>query len=135
MIIDSARPLRVVFGWQAAATALLAVLSGWLAGVDGAVSAVLGGGVALAGGVSFALLLPGASNRSPSVWGALRGALRAEAVKVGVIVLLLWLVLTTYRQVVVLGFIGTFTVAVIIFSMAALVRSSVTLETGKNNVN
>jgi len=64
--------------------------------------------------------------------------LKAEGAKVGVIVILLWLVLAVYKEVVILGFIGTFIVAIIIFSMAIFLRNPALLEmpeAGKNNVN
>lgn len=116
---------------QIVMTGSLALLSGWLAGPHAALSAFLGGAVALAGGLVFALMLPGPgkvreSAQSVSVglaWDGLATVLKAEAAKIGVIVLLLGLVLATYKQVVVTGFIGTFVLAIVIFSMAIFVRN------------
>jgi F0F1-type ATP synthase assembly protein I len=48
--------------------------------------------------------------------------LRAEAVKLVLMVLLLWFVLATYRDVVAIGLIGAFIATVLIFTMAILVR-------------
>jgi hypothetical protein len=48
--------------------------------------------------------------------------MRAEAAKIGVIVLQLWLVLTAYGSVVPAVFIGTFIVAVLMYAVALLVR-------------
>jgi ATP synthase protein I len=127
------RPLLIVFGAQTAVTIMLAVISGWSAGVPGAISAVLGGAVALAGGLAFALFMP--RKTCPTAFDILSRMLRAEAAKVGVIVLLLWLVLTAYKEIVMVGFIGTFTIAVIVFSLAVFIRNPVLLETGKNNVD
>ncbi len=132
------RPLRIVMGWQLVLTMLLAIVCAWLAGVHGAISAVLGGVVAMAGGLAFTWL---ASSRkklpqAPEVaWDGLTQIFKAEAAKVGVIIVLLWLVLATYKEVVVLGFIGTFILAVIIFSMAIFLRNPMSLETGKNHVD
>ena len=61
--------------------------------------------------------------------------LKAEGVKVLVIVILLWLVLASYKEVVLVGFIGTFIVAVIIFSMAIFLRNPAQLDAGKQNVD
>jgi ATP synthase protein I len=49
-------------------------------------------------------------------------ALRAEAVKIGLIVGLLWLVLAAYGNVVVPALVGAFAVTVVIFAMAFFVR-------------
>jgi ATP synthase protein I len=48
--------------------------------------------------------------------------LRAEGVKIGVMVLLLWLVFATYRDLVALALLGSFAVTLVIFSMAFFVR-------------
>jgi hypothetical protein len=50
------------------------------------------------------------------------GALRAEAVKIGLALVLLWLVLANYPQVAVGILLGTFVVTMLIFSMAFFVR-------------
>ena len=61
-------------------------------------------------------------SRSDSAGNVVVGALRAEAIKIILIVLLLWLVMTTYDRVVAVAFFGTFIVATVLFSAAALVR-------------
>ena len=63
-------------------------------------------------------------SRVQSAGDTLIAALRAEGVKVGVVVVLLWLVLATYGNVVVLAFIGSFIVSVFVFSMAFFVREA-----------
>jgi F0F1-type ATP synthase assembly protein I len=50
------------------------------------------------------------------------GALRGEALKLAVAVLLLWLVLSHYRDAVIGALIGTFIVTLLIFAMAFFVR-------------
>ena len=127
------RPLIVIFGWQTAATLLVAGLAAWLGGAGAAISAVLGGAVALGGGIAFAFFVPRRTVATP--WEALSRMLRAEAAKVGAIVLLLWLVLTVYKELVMPAFFGSFILAVIIFSMAIFVRNPVQLDTGNNNVD
>ena len=88
--------------------------------INGALSATLGGVVSLSAGLAFAVV---ASLGKPrSMEGALLGALRAEAVKVGLVVFLLWLVFALYQDIVALAFIGSFTVTILIFAMAFFVR-------------
>ncbi len=114
------RPIRTVLRWQLVVTAALALAGGILAGTDGALSAALGGAVSVcAGGASAAVASMGKARSAGEV---LIGALMAEAVKVGLIVLLLWLVLATYERVVVGAFFGSFFATVLIFGMAFFVR-------------
>jgi ATP synthase protein I len=107
------KPIRTVLRWQVMATV------GW-AGVDGALSAALGGLVNICAGLGFAAAA--SLGRAESAGGTLLAALRAEAVKIGLVVILLWLVLATYKGVVVTAFIGAFAVTVLIFAMAFFVR-------------
>jgi ATP synthase protein I len=108
-----------VLRWQILATAILAAISGTLAGVHGALSAVLGGLVSFAGGLSFATVA--SMTRADSAPGVMVGALRAEGAKIVVIVCLLWLVMASYRSVVVIAFFGTFIVTTVLFSAAFFV--------------
>jgi len=138
VMLDSAKPLRTVLRWQVVATALLAVIGAWLAGGHGALSALLGGAVAIAGGMVFAFLArpPKALSReSEMAWDGLAQILKAEGAKVLVIVVLLGLVLAMYKEVVLVGFIGSFIVAVIIFSMAIFLRNPAQIDAGKQNVD
>ena len=114
------RPIRTVLGWQAAATAALTLAGGLLAGVDGALSAALGGAVSVVAGWVSAVVA--ARGRAQSAGGVLISALKAEAVKIGLIVLLLWLVLALYGNVVAPVLIGSFVITILIFTMAFFVR-------------
>lgn len=114
------RPVRTVLRWQLIATAALTLIAWIAAGADGALSAALGGAVSLcAGGVSAVVASLGDKQ---SAGGIVTGALRAEGVKVALIVVLLWLVLATYADVVAPAFFGSFIVTILIFSMAFFVR-------------
>jgi len=114
------RPIRTVLWWQLLATAALTLAGGFLAGVDGSLSAALGGAVSIcAGWVSAVVASMGKAQSAAEV---LLVALRAEAVKIGLIVLLLWLVLKTYDGVVAPMLFGSFVVTVLIFTMAFFVR-------------
>ena len=113
-------PLRTVLRWQLVATAALTLLAGVLAGAHGAVSAALGGAVSVGAGWASARVASG--RKADSAAGVLVTALTAEGVKLGVIVVLLWLVLAFYPDVVVTAFLGSFMATVLIFSMAFFVR-------------
>jgi ATP synthase protein I len=119
MLRPLGRPIRLVLRWQLAATALMALVAGLLAGVHGAVSGVLGGLISVCAGLVAATL---ASRNVQSAGGVLVGALTAEAVKIGVAVLLLWLVFVNYDAAVVGALLAAFVVTMLIFSMAFFVR-------------
>ena len=112
--------LRTVLRWQLLATAALAAISALAAGRHGAVSAALGGLVSFVAGLGFAAVA--SASRKDSVGLAMLAALRAEAVKIVLIVALLWVVLSVYKSVVIVAFIGTFTVTVVVFALALFVR-------------
>jgi ATP synthase protein I len=109
-----------VLKWQIAATALLAAVAALIAGAHGAGSAVAGGAVSIVAGIASALVA--VLGKGNSAGGILVGALRAEAVKIGLALLLLWLVLSNYPQAAVGVLLGTFVVTMLIFSMAFFVR-------------
>ena len=111
---------RPVFGMQVLSTIAIALVSAWLAGVHGAVSATLGGLISLVAGLAFVLLA--ATSKGRSAGEVLLTAFRAEAAKLALIIILLWLVLANYREVVIIGLIGSFAASILIFSMALFVR-------------
>ena len=112
----STKPIRRILAWQAATTVVLALLLGLVVGVHGALSALLGGVVNITAVVVYAVVL-GISN--PSSAGATVAAMfRAEASKILVIIVQLWLVLTTYKDLVPAAFFATFVITVLLFSMA-----------------
>ena len=113
-------PIRRVAAWQGLATLALAAVAGVWAGWHGALSAVLGGLVNIAAGVVFTVLI--ALNPSTTALGTVRTMLRAEAGKIAVIVLQLWLVLTTYRDVVHAAFFSAFVLTVLVSQAAILVQ-------------
>jgi ATP synthase protein I len=114
------KPIRTVLRWQLIATAALTLAGGILAGVDGALSAALGGAVSVSAGWVAAVVA--SKGKAQSAGDVLVGALMAEGVKIGLIVILLWLVLATYEGVVAPAFFGSFLVTVLIFGMAFFVR-------------
>jgi len=116
------KPVLTVLRWQLIATAALTLTAGALADSHGAVSAALGGSVSiLSGTVSAAVASLG---KADSAGGIVLAALGAEAVKIGLIVILLWIVLANYGDVVVAAFLGTFLATALIFAMAFFVRDA-----------
>jgi ATP synthase protein I len=120
MLRIRSKPVRTVLVWQVVATALLAVMAGLLAGIHGAASAALGGSVSVVAGLAFAIVMQ--SSNMQSADGTVVAALRAEAIKIGLAVILLWLVLALYKDVVLIVFIGSFIFSILVFSMAFFVR-------------
>jgi ATP synthase protein I len=114
------KPIRTVLQWQVAATAAISLAAALLAGRHGAASAAAGGAVSIIAGLAAAFVA--STSNAKSAGRVLVGALRAEAVKVGLAVLLLWIVLANYEEAVVAAFIGAFAVTMVIFSMAFFVR-------------
>jgi ATP synthase protein I len=114
------KPIRTVTAWQAAATLAMTLAGAAFIGIHGAISAAAGGLVSIIAGLAAALVA--ARGGGKSAGGILAGALRAEAVKVGLVVLLLWLVLANYAEAIVVVVIGAFVVTMLIFAMAFFVR-------------
>src|SRR3954469_23508054 len=104
MLRHLSKPIRAVVRWQIAASSVMTLLAGAVAGRHAAVSMVAGGLVSIAAGLAAAFVA--SRSDAKSAGGVLVGALRAEAVKVGLAVLLLWLVLANYEEAVVVAFIG-----------------------------
>ena len=110
------RKFRPVIGSQVLATIIIASIAAWFAGVHGAISAALGGLISIIAGLVFMLLT--ARSKVRSAGEVLLVALKAEAAKLFLAILLLWLVLTVYQAVVIVGLVGSFVVSILIFSMA-----------------
>jgi ATP synthase protein I len=120
MLRHLSKPIRTVLQWQLAATAALALAAALLAGEHGAISAAAGGGISIIAGLAAAFVA--SRGRARSAGGVVMGALTAEAVKLGLAVLLLWLVLTNYGDAVVAALIGSFVATMLVFAMAFFVR-------------
>ena len=116
----STKPIRYVLKWQALVTLAIAAIAGIWAGVHGAVSAVLGGAVNICACVVSALVL--GWGKPATAAATVMALFRAEASKILAIVLQLWLVLATYRDVVLPAFFTAFVITVFLFAMALLVR-------------
>jgi ATP synthase protein I len=120
MLRRMGKPIRTVLRWQLFATALVASVSGVVVGVHGVLSAVLGG---LIGVVSGLAASASASRVKANTAGwVLFNALKAEGVRVGLMVVLLWAVFANYRNVQVASLLSAFVISAVIFPMALFVR-------------
>jgi ATP synthase protein I len=116
------RPIRIVLRWQLIATAGLTLVAALLWGRDGAISAALGGAVNVVAGWVFGWRV--AQREARSAGEALQTALRAEAMKVLLIIAGLWLVLANYRDIVHAAFFTSFVITVGVFAAAIAVRDT-----------
>ena len=121
----STKPIRRVLQWQAAATVVIAVIAGLWLGPHGALSAALGGVVNITSVVVYAVVMSLSMRGNPASAGVTVAALfRAEACKILVIILQLWLVLVNYKEVVFVVFFASFVITVLLFRMALLDKAT-----------
>jgi ATP synthase protein I len=113
--------IRRVLRWQAIVTVAIAVVAFAWDGGHAALSAVLGGIVNIAAVVVFSVVY--SISRPTSPGDTVAALFRAEASKILVIVGQLWLVLTTYKDVVPVAFFATFVITVLLFRLALLDRN------------
>jgi ATP synthase protein I len=116
------RPIRVVLRWQLIVTAGLAALGMILWGQDGAVSAALGGSINVAAGWVYGWRV--SQGEAKSAGEALRTMFRAEALKVLLILVGLWVVLQNYRDIVHAAFFASFVITIGVFAAAIAVRDT-----------
>lgn len=110
------RPFRVVLKWQLIATAVLTLFAWLLWGPHGALSAALGGLINAAAGWLYGWRVSRTGSRNAGE--VLRTLFRAWGMKVLLVVVLLWLVLANYRDLVHAAFFATFVVTVGVFAAA-----------------
>jgi ATP synthase protein I len=119
-LLVEGKPLRTVLRWQLYASAASMLIAAVWVGPHGAVSALLGGLINVAAGTVFGWVATHSRKRTAAE--AMLALVRAEAAKVVLIVAQLWVVLVSYKQLVLAPFFGTFILTVIFFSMAFFVR-------------
>lgn len=116
------RPIRIVLKWQVIATAGLTLAAALLWGTNGAISAALGGAVNIVAGGVYGWRA--AQGEARTAGEALRTIFRAEAIKVLLIFVGLWLVLASYKDIVHVAFFASFVVTVVVFAAAIAVRDT-----------
>ena len=114
------KPIRTVLRWLVYVTAASSLTAGLGLGRHGALSALLGGLINILAGTAFAVVAT--RSRKRTAGEALIAMMRAEAVKITLIVVQLWIVLRHYKALLMAPFFGTFIVTVLLFSMAILIR-------------
>ena len=119
---SSLKPLRIVLGWQVIATAILTLLFAFAWGLHGGLSAALGGAVNLVAGGAYGFMV--SKRNTSSAVDALRTIFRAEALKVLLVIVQLWLVLSYYGDIVHVAFFAAFVITVVVFAAAIAVRDT-----------
>ena len=115
------RPIRAVLLWQSLASVVCALGAALWSGGNAGWSAAMGGGVTVASTIAYALML-GAGEKA-NAGASVATMLRAEAVKIVVVIGGLWLALTRFDGVVQLALFVTFVITVLLFRVAFLVRN------------
>ncbi|HXF79072.1 MAG TPA: ATP synthase subunit I [Usitatibacter sp.] len=116
------KPIRIVLRWQVIATAVLTLVAALVWGKDGAISAALGGAINIVAGWVYGWRA--AQGEARTAGEALRAVLRAEAIKVLLIIVGLGAVLTNYREIVHVAFFASFVVTVGVFAAAIAVADT-----------
>ena len=116
------KPLQIVLRWQLISTVLITLLLTIIFDLESGLSALLGGMVSIISSAAFAVIV--SRHQGYTAGGTIRTALRAEAVKIVLTIMLLWLVFKLYENVNALAFIGSFIMTVIMHSMALFVSDS-----------
>jgi ATP synthase protein I len=122
------RPFRIVLRWQLIATAVLTLVAAIPWGVEGALSAALGGGLNIVAGGVYGWRV--ARGEARTAGETLATMFRAWGIKVLLIVAQLVLVLSLYRDIVHAAFFAAFVVTVAVFAAAVAVR-----EPGENKIH
>ena len=121
-LIALSRPIRRAIWSQVFVTIVATALGGWISGRHGAGSALLGGMISIIAGLAFATMA--SKSKARSAGEALLGALKAEAVKIGVMVILLLGVLAFYKDVVVAALVASFIATFICFTFVTFTREA-----------
>jgi len=116
----AAKAIHKVLRWQLYAGLALMLVGGCWAGIHGAVSALLGVFINITAGWAYAASI--SRSRSPTAVDTLRTLIRAEATKIALIVLQLWLVFKHYHDLAPLIFIAAFIVGALMLPLALLVE-------------
>ena len=117
------RPLNIMLRAQLSLTLVIVIVFSFLSNFHSVISAMLGGMVSLVSSAAFAVIV--SQHEGYTAGGAIRIAVKAEIVKICLIVVLLWVVLKNYEGVNALIFIGTFILTILVHSMALFVSDNI----------
>lgn len=118
------KSLNTALGVQIFVT-LIAVLGIWFVReeVRAAISAMLGGMISVASSAAYVLVV--SHHKGYAAGDVIRTALRAEAVKIILTIVFLWIAFRFYADIDAIALIGTFILVVLTYSMALLVSEEV----------
>lgn len=119
----SSKPVRTILRWQLVATIAIALLAWPFAGIEGAISALLGGLANVAAGiVYFAVAGAGKADTALGPWGTISRLVRAEASKIMTIVAALAAAFWFYKGMHFVPFFVAFAVTALLTGAAFLAR-------------
>lgn len=113
------KPIRIVLRWQVIVTVVLTLVAALVWGRNGAISAALGGAINVVAGWVYGWRA--AQGEARTAGEALRTILRAEAIKVLLIIVGLGFALTSYGDIVHAAFFASFVITVGVFAAAIAV--------------
>ena len=123
LLNHKSRAVRTVLRWQLIATVVLASVAWPWTGVHGSSSALLGGLInSIASLAYFTVVGLGATRVSGHASGTIHRLIRAEAIKLLIIVGALWFSLSYYKGLIVVPFFAAFIATALASSMALLAR-------------
>lgn len=125
------KQLRTVINWQLIYSVVMTIIFGIISGFHGAVSGFLGALISAGASSAYAIIV--SRHKGFSASGTLRTALRAELLKILIIILSLWAVFENYQNVKPVIFICSFIGAVIMSSMALFVPPKAMLNNDMRN--
>lgn len=117
------RPLNIVLRAQFFLTLIIVIVFGFSSDFHSAMSAMLGGIVSFVSSGAFSVII--SQHEGYTASEAIRTAVKAEVVKICLIVILLWVVLKSYGDVNTLIFIGTFILTILTHSMALFISDNI----------
>ena len=120
------RPLRAVLRVQLFLTLAVMIIIAVLSDVHSAISAMLGGMINLISSTVFAIII--SHHRGYTAGEAIRTAVRAELIKISLIVVMLWIVFQKFENINAFAFIGTFILTVLAHSIALFVSDNVKIK-------
>lgn len=122
MLRIQSKAIRTILRWQIIGTVIAAAGGAAAFGFDCAMSIALGGGIGIVAALAFDFASGRRDRNSLDASAVVFRALRAEAVKIGVMLVSVLAVLFIYKEVMKLPFIAAFIVSMLSLSAAFFVR-------------
>ena len=123
------RPLSIVLKAQLLLVLIVVIVFSFFPNFHNTLSAMLGGMVGLISSAAFAVIV--SQHKGYTADEAIKTIVRAELLKISVIVIMLWLVFKSYENVNALVMIGTFILTVLAHSMVLFVSDNASTKNKK----